>query len=196
MCAGNPNFGVPLHLQVALLFNSQAQTYGAGLVWGGKRFFGSGELGLTMYKSPISGDAVDFGGGFGLQVTPSSRIHVCPEVSAAFSHGPNNIGGSGIDLRERHFAGGVDASVVALDDESAKIIPYASYAIVSSRVTLTSPTSPDSSIRETFSLLTLGLSFGFTDQVLFGPSLTFPFGLEGGATTFGVSFSIRLGEEP
>ena len=193
VCAGSPSFaGAPLHLDFAMLFNTNAQSYHAGMDWGGKTAFASGVVGWTTYNSVFGGDAWDFGAGFGLQAKPSHNVHLCPTVFAGYSDGPKDIAGSGVNFSEMNFSAGLQSAVVALHRKTIEIIPNAAFIVANARSKVSRPAAPDSTDWDSFALLTLGLAIGFNNEVTLGPSVTFPFGLAGGATTYGVSFAIGL----
>lgn len=194
VCAGNPSFaGSPLHLEFAMQFNSNAQSYAAAIDRGGKVAFASAVVGWTTYNSILGGDAWDFGAGFGLQAKPAGKVYLCPALFLGYSDGPKDIGGSGVSFSEMHLATGLQSAVVALHRKTVEIIPNASFIVANSRAKLTRPTAPDSTNWDSFELLTLGLALGFNNEVTLGPSVTFPFGVVGGAaTTYSVSFAIGL----
>ena len=196
VCSGQLSFGlVPLRAIVGIGLTSSSQTYQLGVRLGGRHVFGEADLGLASIDNAGSGLA--YGAGFGAQLGGhDARVQLCPELFVGFTRGPNDIAGTGIDYGERHVAIGADAGAVLMRKKSTQIVATASYLVVHTRYTFTS-FSADSSLRDSWSLLALGLGFAFNDRVTLVPSIAFPFGVDGGGggTLYGFGIAMKLGGE-
>jgi hypothetical protein len=194
VCSGEFSFaGSPAHAFVGMGFNSSAQTYHAGVRVGSTRVFGAAEAGIATYQ--VGGDAWDYGLGFGVQLgQPGERkAQLCPQIFVGLSRGPQDVGGTGINYSENHFAIGADAGFVAAHKKGFELVPTASFVIANAWYRLTAPATRDSSGFDTWEVLSLGLGFGFNDQVILAPAIAFPMSLSGAGTAYGISFSIKLG---
>lgn len=194
VCSGEFGFaGSPAHAFVGIGLNSSAQTYHGGLRLGGKRVFGEAQLGMATYQ--VGGDAWDYGLGFGLQLgsPEQAKGQFCPEVFVGTSRGPNDVGGTGINYSETHYAIGADMGFVLVHKKGIDIAPTASFFVANSWYKLTAPATRDSTGSETWEIVSLGLGFGFNNQVVLSPAIAFPLSLTGAGTAYGVSFSIKLG---
>ncbi len=196
VCSGQLSFAaVPLRAIVGIGLTSSSQTYQVGVRLGGRHVFGEADVGLASLDRAGSGFA--YGAGFGAQLGGhDARVQLCPEVFFGFTRGPNDIAGTGIDYGERHIAMGADAGTVLVRKKSTQIVATATYIVVNARYTFTS-FSADSSIRDSWSLLALGIGFAFNDRVSLVPSIAFPFGVEGGGggTLYGFGIAMKLGGE-
>jgi hypothetical protein len=191
VCSGKPAFvQAPVHMYFTMGFNSNAQSYHGGLALGTRAVFGTAELGMTTYNAFEGGDSWDFGASVGWQVSPTqSRFQFCPELFVGLSDGPKNINGTGADYSAHHVSVGGDAGYVMVRKQDIEIFPNASFIVANSWATLSGATNT-----ATFEFLVLGVAFGFNNQVNLGPSIAFPFGLQGAGTSYGVQFSIKLGK--
>jgi hypothetical protein len=193
VCSGEFGFaGSPAHAFVGIGLNSSAQTYHGGLRVGGKHVFGEAELGMATYQ--VGGDAWDYGLGFGLELGPPEQAkgQFCPEVFVGTSRGPNDVGGTGINYSETHFAIGAAVGFVLAHKKGIDVVPTASFFMANAWYKLTAPATRDSTGFDTWEIVSLGLGLGFNDQVVLGPSIAFPISLTGAGTAYGVSFSIKL----
>jgi len=195
VCSGEFSFaGSPAHLIFGLGINSTAQTYHGGLRVGGERVFGEAEFGMATYD--VGGDAWDYGAGVGLQLAGGHpgerRVQLCPEIFVGLSSGPQDIGGTGINYSEKHFAIGADAGLVLIHKKGIDLIPTASFVIANAWYKLTAPTAADSNGFDTWEIVSLGVGLGFNNQVTLVPAIAFPSGLPGAGAVYGVSFSIKL----
>ena len=194
VCSGELSFAqAPIRAFVGIGLNSTAQTYHTGVRYGGTRAFGEAEFGMATYN--IGGDAWDYGAGVGLQLgrPQETKAQLCPQIFVGLSRGPKDLGGTGINYSEKHFAIGADAGFVLAHKKGVDLVPTASFYIANAWYKLTAPSARDSTGADTWEILSLGLGFGFNNQVTLAPSIAFPLSLPGAGRVYGVSFSIKLG---
>src|SRR6267378_2434179 len=175
VCSGELSFAqAPIRAFVGIGLNSTAQTYHTGLRYG---------------------DAWDYGAGVGLQLgrVQETKAQLCPQIFVGLSRGPNDLGGTGINYSVKHFAIGADAGFVLAHKKGVDVVPTASFYIANAWYKLTAPSARDSTGSDTWEILSLGLGFGFNNQVTLAPSIAFPLSLPGAGRVYGVSFSIKLG---
>ena len=201
VCTGFASFAEgPYQVFGSATFNDNAKSFGGGFAFGGAGPFGQVSIGTSSFDE-LDGSSFNFGGGAGYQFSLDQRglFFLCPTGSVGFTSGPNDIdvfgdGSLVVDLSETDLVFGLSAGAVASRSGQTQIVPVASLAFVSATFKLSDDVSGDSdSDTETFGLASLGLGFVFNRVVTVRPGVALPFGLEGAATTFGVSLSVNFG---
>ena len=192
VCSGELSFAVvPVRALVGIGLTSTTQTYQVGARLGQRHVFGEAEIGIASHDGV--GSALAYGAGLGAQLGGhDARVQLCPMVSLGFTHGPNDIAGTGIDYRENHVAVGADFGIVLLRRKSTQLAATSSFAVVNTHYKLSS-TSGDSTARDNWSVLALGLGLGLNDHVTVSPFVGFPFGLRGAETLYGMGITMKIG---
>ena len=165
-------------------------TFGYGMP---KGLYGKAGIGTTSYDG-LSGSSFDFGVGGGYQVPLRSNrmAELCPTASFSLGSGPNDVLGTGVDMSSRTFAFGASVGTLVNRSSQVQILPNASFQFANTRATLDNGAT-SSSESESYGLLTLGTGFVFSSRFSLNPSISFPIGLDGGDTSFGLIGAMNFG---
>ena len=183
----------------AAAFTENAMGFGAGFAVGGKTPFGEVFLGSTSFDEPDgSSFTVSAGGGYQFQLGTKGKVHVCPTADLSYTAGPNDVDifGDGtyfLDFSELGFAFGVSLGFVAGQSPRSKIVPHASFDLVTSAITIDGalPSTPQSRT-EFFGLLGLGVGI-VLNRITLHPGVGIPIGLEGSSLSFGAAVGLNFG---
>jgi hypothetical protein len=158
-----------------------------------KSLYGKAGIGRTSYDG-LSGSSFDFGVGGGYQVPlhSSRTAEVCPIASLSLGSGPHNVLGSGVDMSSRTLSFGGSVGALVGRSSHVQILPNASFQFANSRATLDNGTTSLSD-SQSYGLLTLGTGFVFSSRFSVNPSVSFPVGLDGGETSFGLTGAMNFG---
>lgn len=194
LCAGMASFSSG-RMQVGgqLLTNDDYSSYGAALSLGTPReLFGGIAIANNDYDFiDESGLYVGFGGGY--QLRPARQgFQVCPMVSLGFGLGPDDIGGTGVDMSIRQFAAGASLGMVAHRSGGLQIVPTGSLAIVNQKIALDGP-GGDADESDTFLSLDLGAGFVMNSVWTIRPMLSLPLGGDGQEESLSLSVSYNFG---
>ena len=114
-CVGMPSFTsgqmqVGAGGQFADGTSSFAGTFGYGQP---KGLYGKAALGTTSYDG-LDGSSLDLGANAGYQVAlkTAKPAELCPVASLSIGSGPNDVGGTGIDMSSRNFSFGAAMGAV------------------------------------------------------------------------------------
>src|SRR6266850_872234 len=143
----------------------------------------SGEL--SFAQAPIRAFV-----GIGLNST-AQTYHTGVRYGGARAFGEAEFGMATYDIGGDAWDYG--AGVVLAHKKGLDVVPTASFYIANAWYKLTAPTARDSTGFDTWEIVSLGLGFGFNNQVTLAPSIAFPLSLPGAGRVYGVSFSIKLG---
>jgi hypothetical protein len=194
-CVGMPSFSSG-QMQIAAggAFADGASSFGGTFGLGApKGLYGKAGIGTTSYDG-LNGSSTDFsiGGGYQVPLHSSRMAEVCPVANLSIGSGPNDVLGSGVDLSSRTFAFGASVGGLVGHSTQMQILPNASFQFANSRATADDG-STSSSNSESYALLTLGTGFVFNSRFSLNPSLSFPIGLTGGDTQFGLMGAMNFG---
>jgi hypothetical protein len=194
-CVGMPSFSSG-QMQVAGggTFTDGASSFGGTFGYGTpKGLYGKAGIGATSYDA-LSGSSLDltFAGGYQIPLRTSRMAQVCPIASLSFGSGPKNVLGSGVDMSSRTFAFGAAIGGLVGHSTQMQILPNASFQFANSRAVVDDGTTSTAG-SEGYGLLTLGTGFVFNSRFSVNPSLSFPMGLSGSSTSFGLSGAINFG---
>ena len=201
ICGGFPSFARGSYqVSAAAQFNDQAQILGGAFALGGRGPFGQVGIATTSYDD-FDGSTLAFAGSAGYQVALDQKgvFHLCPVVSYVNGSGPDNVDffGDGsliIDFSQTDLSFGVNVGALPAQVGSTRVIPSASFSIVSTSIKGTDDVSGQSETQsETFQLLGLGLGIVFNQVIALRPGVLIPIGLDGGSTTVGATFSVNFG---
>jgi len=194
-CVGMPSFSsgrmqVTGGGQFADGANSFDGTFGYGVP---KSLYGKAAVGRTSYDG-LDGSSFDFGVGGGYQVPlhTSRMAELCPIASLSLGSGPHDVLGSGVDMSSRTFTFGTSLGALVNRSSQVQILPNASFQFANTRAKLDNGTI-SSSNSESYGLLTLGTGFVFHSRFSLNPSVSFPIGLDGGNTSFGLIGAMNFG---
>jgi hypothetical protein len=194
-CSGMPAFSSG-HMQVAGggQFADGTSSFGGTFGYGTpKSFYGKAGIGSTSYDG-LDGSSFDFnvGGGYQVPLHAKQTAELCPIASLSLGSGPNDVLGSGVDLSTRTLAFGASAGVVLGTNPQLRFLPNASFQFANTRATADDGTN-SASDSQSYGLLTLGTGFVFNSRFSLNPSISFPIGLDGGDTSFGLMGAMNFG---
>jgi hypothetical protein len=194
-CVGMPSFSSG-HMQISGggQFADGANSFGGTFGYGTpKGLYGKAGIGTTSYDA-FNGSSFDFnlGGGYQVPLHASRTAELCPVASLSLGSGPNDVLGSGVDLSNRTFAFGASVGAVLGRNPQLRFLPNAAFQFANTRATVNDGTT-SASDSQSYGLLTLGTGFVFNSRFSLNPSLSFPIGLDGGNTTFGLMGAMNFG---
>jgi len=194
-CVGMPSFSSG-QMQVAAggSFADGASSFGGTFGYGAPQgLYGKAGIGSTSYDG-LDGSSLDLNvaGGYQIPLKTSRKAELCPVASLSIGSGPNDISGTGFDMSSRTFGFGASAGVLVGRSSQVQILPNASFQFANTRVSLDNGTTSTSG-SESYGVLTLGTGFVFDSRFSVNPSLSFPMGLDGGSTSFGLMGAINFG---
>lgn len=194
-CVGMPSFASG-QMQVAGggEFADGASAFAGTFGYGApKGLYGKAGIGSTSYDG-FNGSSFDFGvgGGYQIPLEMSRTAEVCPVARLSLGSGPNDIGGSGVDMSSRTFAFGASLGALVNKSSQVQILPNAAFQFANTRNTIDDGTTSVSG-SESYGLLTLGTGFVFHSRFSLNPSISIPVGLSGSSTSFGLGGAINFG---
>ena len=194
-CVGMPAFSSG-HMQVAGggQFADGTSSFGGTFGYGTpKSLYGKAGIGTTSYDG-LDGSSFDFNvsGGYQVPLHAKQAAELCPIASLSLGSGPNDVLGSGVDLSTRTFAFGASAGVILGTNPQLRFLPNASFQFANTRATADDGTN-SASDSQSYGLLTLGTGFVFNSRFSLNPSISFPIGLDGGDTSFGLMGAMNFG---
>lgn len=197
VCEGRPGRAAGnVALSAAFASGSDASQFGVGITGLGSAAYGSASIGSISYED-FSGSTTAIGGSLGYQlaVGATGRAQLCPYFGVEFGFGPNDIGGTGIDLSARAFSAGLSWGFRAVESGDFNMIPTIGAGFGSTSVKLTDGVD-ELTESDTYGQVHLGLGMVFAKRFSIAPSVSIPVGLEGADPTFGITLSLSLGKSP
>lgn len=197
VCAGfAPLTETPFQLAGGAAFNSDATAFG-GSFTGGKDFFGTFGIGMTSYDAlDASSFDLSFGAGYDFAVDQRRRAFLCPVGGLLVSLGPNDVAGTGIDLRTIAFAFGFSIGGIAAESPQFAALPAAGLGFARGTVTAEDRFGNSASESDTYGLFSVGLGLLINKIFTIHPGISVPFGRENAKVSFGISFAINFGRRP
>jgi len=194
-CTGMPAFSSG-HMQIAGggQFQDGANGFSGTFGYGtAKNLYGKAGIGTTSYDA-FDGSSFDFtvGGGYQIPLHTSRTAELCPIASLGLSSGPNDVLGSGVDLSTRTFAFGASVGALLGRNQQLRFVPNAAFQFANTRATADDGTNSTSD-SQSYALVTLGTGFVFNSRFSLNPSISFPIGLDGGNTSFGLMGAMNFG---
>lgn len=173
-------------------FNDATDSFTGTARFAGSRLFGDLTAGVSQYDE-FDGSSFILGGAFGGQITPTagSTLRLCPIATVSFGFGPNDIGGSGVDLSQQAVGAGVGIGGVAMRTPSFELIPAGGVQLAWARAKLEGG-GISISESETYGVLNAGLGFALQRVLTITPSVAIPVGLEDGDPSFALTFGFRF----
>ena len=140
-----------------------------------------------------SGKAVGFGAGYAINLNRAHTVQFCPLVTAAFESGPDiDYGNSTIETSTRAFGfGGTFGGAVPVTP-TLDLVPFAGAAFLTERLSATLDGTSDSQSAN-FGLLDVGAGFVINKTLTLQPSVSIPFGVDGGKSSFALALSFNFG---
>ncbi len=186
LCSGEASFNtVPARFFGTMGFGSSSFYHG-GLAFGRSLLFAGLEAGMTTYRQDETWDyRITLGAQIARRQDPKAQV--CPQVLL------NQTTGTGLDVdyRESMIGAGIDAGFVLYRKGNTRIVPTASVGLLGGSITYTYSTGTKrTQDADAYGLVSTGIGFGLNKQLTISPTVTFPLGLTGATTWYGVTFSI------
>lgn len=190
ICSGQPTLQGARSVNVSsgASFFDGGKTYGANFTVGSEWLVGGG-FGYTDFddttlsQKTISGVA-------GWEYEDGSGFAACPNLGASYGFG---LELSGVDLTSWTISPGVSLGYEAMVSQTLSVVPTGSGSLVYQDLTADAGIGGEASDSETYGMIGLGLGLIVNDLFGFGPSVSFPLGLDGGDTRFGLSATVGIG---
>jgi hypothetical protein len=194
-CVGMPAFSSG-HMQIAGggQFADGSSSFGGTFGYGTpKSLYGKAGIGTTSYDA-FDGSSFDFNvsGGYQVPLHAKQTTELCPIASLSLGSGPHDVLGSGVDLSSRTFAFGASVGAALGTNPQLRILPNAAFQFANTRATVDDGTT-SASDSQSYGLLTVGTGFVFNSRFSLNPSISFPIGLDGGDTSFGLMGAMNFG---
>jgi hypothetical protein len=194
-CVGMPSFAAG-NMQVAGggTFTDGANGFAGTFGYGApKGLYGKAGIGTTSYDA-LNGSSLDLGlsGGYSIPLESKRMAEVCPVANLSLGRGPNDVGGSGVDMSSRTLGVGASLGVLVNKSSTVQILPNAMFQFADTRSTLDDGTNKVSG-SESYGLLSLGTGFVFHSRFSVNPSIDIPVGLDGASSSFRVNGAINFG---
>ena len=181
---GNATFGNGM--------DSFGGTFGYGQPAG---VFGNVGIGTTSIDA-FDGSSFDLGlsGGYQMTVGPTKKVHLCPVANFGLGMGPNDVGGSGVDISSQNFGFGVALGTSLPGGPRMQIVPTGGLGLAYLKFKSDNGTTSNSA-SETYGVLNMGVGLIFSSNISVRPGISVPLGLDGGETRFGLTFGYNFGNK-
>jgi len=202
LCVGNSNFSLShFHSSVDVDIDNLAHLYTAEVRYRYQHVFAGLEYGLKSWEvTSLNGSSRAFAVTVGLTTQHAkSKVDLCPFVSYRSLAGPDEINGSAWRFDEKSYSVGLSAGFLAARTRLWDIAPTASLTVATGTPKLTSPGGSLAAYQDfccgsqSFTLLSVGVGLGFTDEITLIPAVSWLLG-DLGRTTYAVVASFRLGK--
>jgi hypothetical protein len=183
---------LPFHLGGGVAFSENRTGYAGAVTGGGDSFFGQVGLGGIFHDDlDASATSLSFAGGAQVAADSDRRVVICPNAGVTKTFGPNDIGGSGLNLSTLGIDGGVAVGWIAAVSGRVALVPTVGMSVVRLRTTSTFRGESDSE-SDTLGRLSLGAGIVLSERFSIGPGVVIPFGLEDAETVFLLGVGISL----
>lgn len=203
LCVGNSNFALShFHSSVDVDIDNLAHLYTAEVRYRYQHLFAGLEYGLKSWDiTTLNGSSRAFAVTVGLSTQRGkSKVDLCPSLSYRSLAGPEAINGSLWRFDEKSYSVGLSAGVLAARTKLWDVTPTASLTVASGNPKLTTAFGGNLASyqdfccgSQSFTLLSVGVGFGFTDEITLIPTVTWPLG-DLGRTTYRIVATLRLGK--
>ena len=192
ICYGAPSLGTNSagNVGAGVSFFDGGKGYGAGASFG-RSLFGAASFNFTDFDD-TSLSFKTLSGGIGYAASPEgTTISVCPAFSISYGFGLEVFG---VDFTTTSFAPSLSIGLETEVSPSVTVAPFAQAFLMHSRFKADAGIGGEVTETDTDGGLILGLGLIFNGRFSVGPSVFIPIGAEEGDTSFGVGFSVALGE--
>ena len=195
LCAGTASF-TNGRMQVGgqIISNDDYSSYGVGLTMGNARgLYGGPQIANNNYDV-MEESGLWIGATGGYQLRPHrSGFQICPVARFGLGLGPDNIGGSDVDMSVRELAAGAIIGKVVYREPSLQLIPTGGISVVNRSVSLSSGgESVDDS--ETFFSLDFGAGILLSQAFTIRPMISIPMGADGQEESYSLGISYNFGK--
>ena len=203
LCVGNSNFSLShFHSSVDVDIDNLAHLYTAEFRYRYQHLFAGLEYGLKSWElTSLNGSSRAFAVTVGLSTQHGkSTFDLCPFVSYRSLAGPDEINGSLWRFDEKSYSVGLSAGVLAARTRLWDFTPTARLTVATGNPKLTTAYGGNLAAyqdfccgSQSFTLLSLGVGLGFSDEITLIPAVSWPLG-DVGRTSYAIVASFRLGK--
>jgi hypothetical protein len=190
LCAGTASF-TSGRMQVGgqIISNDDYSSYGVGLTMGNARgLYGGPQIANNNYDV-LEESGLWIGATGGYQLRPHrSGFQICPVARLGLGLGPDNIGGSDVDMSVRELAAGAIIGKVVYREPSLQLIPTGGLSIVNRSVEIA-----DVEDSETFFALDFGAGILLSQAFTIRPMISIPMGADGVEESYSLGISYNFG---
>ena len=190
LCAGTASF-TSGRMQVGgqIISNDDYSSYGVGLTMGNARgLYGGPQIANNNYDV-LEESGLWIGASGGYQLRPHrAGFQICPVARLGLGLGPDNIGGSDVDMSIRELAAGAIIGKVVYREPSLQLIPTGGLSIVNRSVEIAN--AEDS---ETFFSLDFGAGILLSQAFTIRPMISIPMGADGVEESYSLGISYNFG---
>ncbi len=194
-CLGLNSLSVqPANATFTAIFTDGAKALDARVGFGSSIAFGGVSAQLQDYDNiDGTGKTIGVDGGLSFITGAKKNVTFCPIASLGYTSLPDG-GVSGYSANTTDGAAGVALGARLGTQSSVALIPFASLQAVYSRISIDTPGNGSGSDNDTYGLLSGGVSFVLTPNVLLRPVVTIPLGLDGSDPSYGIGVSFGFGK--
>src|SRR6266404_4088165 len=201
LCVGNSNLALShFHSAVDVNIDNLAHLYTAEVRYRYQHFFAGLEYGLKSWEvTTLNGSSRAFAVTVGLSTQHAKSAFVlCPFVAYRSRAGPDAINGSAWRFDEKSYSVGLSVGVLAARTRLWDVAPTARITVATGNPKLTTRGGSLAAYQDfccgsqSFTLLSLGVGLGFSDEITLIPAVSWPLG-NVGRTTYAIVASFRLG---
>jgi hypothetical protein len=196
MCAGTASFaGRPVRAGASAEFVNSVSTLGVNAALGRPNAF-FGELGVarTSDGGESSFDA-RLMGGYQMPLGTQNKLQFCPRIGVGHISGPNNVGGSNVDISGNEFLFGATIGLLASESPGFEFVPSMGIGYTTQYITLSGTaggTTVDTHVKGTFGTIMFTPGLVFNRMITVQPNVIFPFGVDGRDVTYGFMVSFNF----
>lgn len=193
LCAGTASFaGRPVRAGASAEFVNSQSTLGVNAALGRPNaFFGE----LSVARTSDGGDDSFFDarlmGGYQMPLGTQNKLQFCPRIGVGHISGPNNVGGSNIDISGNEFVFSSTIGLLASEAPGFEFIPSMGIAYETQYFTFSSPTG-DTHVKGTLGTIMFTPGLVFNRMITVQPNVMFPFGVDGRDVTYGFTVSFNF----
>jgi hypothetical protein len=190
LCTGAASFrGAPLQAATGVGFSRSAREFGGAFSGGSDTLFAGGIiLGENIDNTTGTGLTVSGRVGSDRTLDRDGNVHVCPIGAVSYTSG---LKVAQFDASTVGFQAGGALGVVAAKTSTVDVVPTLSVSLEHDRLSVSSG-SLSVTDAHTFGVASLGVGFVFGSRLSLVPSVSVPFGLDGGETQFLITLSYNF----
>jgi len=193
-CSGLPAIGQNSKGNVGANLGISADTVGVGanVSLGSYHSFGTFHIGKTNYTEfEFTTTVVGLTLGGQIDVGKTKPISICP-IATGSAEWASDLNSAGLSFSTDIITGGGNVGFILNSSDTREIVPTLGLSVGRIRDTAAIP-GTRITVKDTISILTVGVGFIFDKRIAIRPAISKPFGVDGAVTTFSVIGTIAFG---
>lgn len=193
LCAGTASFaGRPVRAGGSAEFVNSASTLGINAALGRPNAF-FGQLGVARTSQDgESSLGARVMGGYQMPLGTQNKLQFCPRIGVGHISGPNNVGGSNIDISGNEFLFDATIGLLAAESPGFDFVPSMGISYTTQYLTFDGTPGGDTHVKGTFGTIVFAPGLVFNRMITVQPNVMFPFGVEGRDVTYGFTVSFNF----